>query len=101
MYNDSARLSPDPYLEGAARCGVRATDCLVVEDAPAGVVSGLTAGSRVIGLLTTHSREQMLEASGSAPDGYFYLAQNLSSVSMVLADNGLGVEIIVTLNQDM
>jgi len=88
---------PEPYLEGAARCGVKATECVVVEDAPAGVVSGLAAGSRVIGLLTTHTREQMLKAAESAPEGYFYLVQDLSSVAMVLARNGRGVETIITL----
>ncbi|KAI9574652.1 HAD-like domain-containing protein [Boletus coccyginus] len=88
---------PEPYLEGAARCGVGATDCVVVEDAPVGVASGLAAGSRVIGLLTTHSREQMLKATESAPQGYFYLVQDLSSVSMVLANSGHSVEIAITL----
>jgi len=88
---------PEPYLEGASRCGVDATDCVVVEDSPVGVASGLAAGSRVIGLLTTHSREQMLKAAGSAPEGYFYLVQTLSSVSMMLADTGLGVEITIIL----
>ncbi|KAF8138493.1 HAD-like domain-containing protein [Boletus edulis] len=88
---------PEPYLEGAARCGVRATDCVVVEDAPAGVISGLAAGSRVIGLLTTHSREQMLKAAEGARQDYFYLVPNLSSVSMMLVDNALGVEITIKL----
>ncbi|KAG9317485.1 HAD-like domain-containing protein [Chiua virens] len=86
---------PEPYLEGAARCGVSAVDCVVVEDAPAGVMSGLAAGSRVIGLLTSHSREQMLKAAESAPEGYFYLVQDLSGVSTVLVDNGHSVQLTI------
>jgi len=34
----------------------------VFEDAPSGVRSGRAAGCKVVGLLTTHSREQMEEA---------------------------------------
>ncbi|KIJ20327.1 hypothetical protein PAXINDRAFT_96547 [Paxillus involutus ATCC 200175] len=84
---------PDPYLMGAATCKVSATDCVVVEDAPAGVTSGLDAGSKVIGLLTTHSREQMLKAGENAREGHFYLVQDLSSVSMMVTDDGIAVTI--------
>lgn len=54
--------SPDPYLLGASLCGVEPSKCLVIEDAPAGVRSGLAAGCKVVGLLTTHSRQQMEES---------------------------------------
>jgi HAD superfamily hydrolase (TIGR01509 family) len=39
---------PDPYLAGAARIGVAASDCLVVEDSPVGAAAGVAAGMRVI-----------------------------------------------------
>ncbi|MFD8812058.1 HAD-IA family hydrolase [Streptomyces sp. NPDC059627] len=39
---------PEPYLKAAAALGVRPTECVVVEDAPSGVASGLDAGMRVI-----------------------------------------------------
>ncbi|HGK4672096.1 TPA: sugar phosphatase [Kluyvera georgiana] len=38
---------PDAYLLGAERLGLAPQSCLVVEDAPAGVQSGLAAGCRV------------------------------------------------------
>ncbi|MBN6029928.1 sugar phosphatase [Pantoea ananatis] len=39
---------PDPYLLGAERLSLSPADCVVVEDAPAGVISGLAAGCAVI-----------------------------------------------------
>ncbi|KEA50044.1 phosphatase [Mangrovibacter sp. MFB070] len=38
---------PDPYLLGAKLLGLPASECLVVEDAAAGVLSGLAAGCHV------------------------------------------------------
>jgi sugar-phosphatase len=40
--------NPDPYLLGAERLGLKPEECVVVEDAPAGILSGLAAGCKVI-----------------------------------------------------
>jgi mannitol-1-/sugar-/sorbitol-6-phosphatase len=50
---------PEPYLKGAALLGAEPKDCIVLEDAPSGVESGLRAGMRVIAVLTSHSTEQL------------------------------------------
>ncbi|TGC92454.1 phosphatase, partial [Salmonella enterica subsp. enterica serovar Wilhelmsburg] len=39
---------PDAYLLGAQLLGLAPQECVVVEDAPAGVLSGLAAGCHVI-----------------------------------------------------
>ena len=39
---------PEPYLRAAERLGVRADQCLAIEDSPTGVRSALAAGCRVI-----------------------------------------------------
>lgn len=39
---------PDAYLLGAELLGLSPADCVVVEDAPAGILSGLAAGCAVI-----------------------------------------------------
>lgn len=39
---------PEPYLTAAARLGVDPADCVVLEDSPSGVASGLAAGCFVI-----------------------------------------------------
>ncbi|MDR3432940.1 MAG: sugar phosphatase [Rouxiella aceris] len=45
---EQGKPHPEAYLLGAARLGLSAADCVVVEDAPAGVQSGLAAGCKVI-----------------------------------------------------
>jgi mannitol-1-/sugar-/sorbitol-6-phosphatase len=54
--------APDPYLKGAEVLGFSPRDCVVVEDAPAGVRSGKAAGARVIALRTTMAERELREA---------------------------------------
>ena len=57
--------SPEPYLKGAELLGLAAADCVVVEDAPAGIRSGKAAGARVIALQTTE-HDSLLREAGAA-----------------------------------
>jgi mannitol-1-/sugar-/sorbitol-6-phosphatase len=56
---------PDPegYLEAARRLGRPPADCLVLEDAPAGVQAALAAGMRVVALPTTHAADELAAAT--------------------------------------
>jgi sugar-phosphatase len=65
---ERGKPSPDPYLAAAAALGVSARDCLVVEDAPAGVQAGLAAGAEVWAVATTHSRSELSAATAVVPD---------------------------------
>lgn len=47
---EEGKPSPVPYLRAAARLGAEPQDCLVIEDAPSGVQSGLRAGMTVWGV---------------------------------------------------
>ncbi|WP_328923934.1 HAD-IA family hydrolase [Streptomyces sp. NBC_00190] len=47
---EEGKPSPVPYLHAAARLGAEPEDCLVIEDAPSGVRSGLRAGMTVWGV---------------------------------------------------
>jgi len=55
---------PEPYLRGAAMIDAEPQDCVVVEDAPSGVGAGKAAGSKVLGVVGTHTVEQ-LKAAGA------------------------------------
>lgn len=48
---------PEGYLLGATRMGAGPKDCLVFEDAKAGIDAGLAAGSRVIAIAGDHPEE--------------------------------------------
>ena len=52
---------PEPYLKGAELLGFAAQDCVVVEDASAGVRSGKGAGARVIAVQTTETFDSLIE----------------------------------------
>ena len=58
----NGKPAPDPYLKGAEVLGFAAQDCVVVEDAPAGVRSGKAAGARVVALRTTMTEEELWDA---------------------------------------
>jgi len=53
---------PEPYLKGADRLGFKPEDCLVIEDAPAGIRSARAAGMKVIGLASTYPASKLGEA---------------------------------------
>ena len=55
---------PEPYLKGALILGVAAAECVVIEDAPAGIRAGKAAGARVIAVRTTASDAE-LQAAGA------------------------------------
>ncbi|MEZ0314648.1 MAG: HAD-IA family hydrolase [Myxococcota bacterium] len=54
--DDVSRGKPAPacYLLAAQRLGIYAADCLVVEDTPAGIAAGETAGATVLVINATH-----------------------------------------------
>lgn len=52
---------PDAYLLGAQLLGLAPEECVVVEDAPAGILSGLAAGSDVIAMNAPSSTPRLDE----------------------------------------
>jgi mannitol-1-/sugar-/sorbitol-6-phosphatase len=53
---------PEPYLKGAERMGYRAAECLVIEDAPAGIASARAGGMKVLGITTTYAADVLGQA---------------------------------------
>ncbi|KAK3394763.1 HAD-like protein [Podospora didyma] len=80
---------PDPscYVLGRERLGLGGADkqVLVLEDSPAGIRSGKDAGCKVLGVVTSHTAEQVLSAE---PD---WIVKDLSSVRLVRTTSSDGV----------
>ncbi|WP_315710111.1 sugar phosphatase [Brenneria uluponensis] len=55
--------NPDAYLLGAEKLGFLPADCVVVEDAPAGVLSGLSAGCQVVAVNTPADTPKLEQVS--------------------------------------
>jgi mannitol-1-/sugar-/sorbitol-6-phosphatase len=45
---------PEPYLKGAELLGVSPVQCLVIEDAPAGIQAARAGGMKVVGITSTY-----------------------------------------------
>ncbi len=74
---------PEPYLKGASVLGFSPADCIVVEDAPAGIRSGKAAGSKVLGFTTTVDARAVREA------GADWVLKNAADIRLVLTNQGL------------
>lgn len=80
---------PDPtcYLMGLKKLALPASsgdnsNILVLEDSPAGIRAGKAAGCKVLGLVTSHTAEQVAAAE---PD---WIVQDLDSVNVVKSTDG-------------
>lgn len=58
----NGKPDPEPYLKGAQRLGFRPEECLVIEDAPAGITAGHAGGMKVIALASTYPAGELREA---------------------------------------
>lgn len=58
---DVSKHKPDPevYLKSAMKLGVKPENCLVFEDSFSGASAGLNAGMKVVGVLSSHTVEQL------------------------------------------
>jgi sugar-phosphatase len=72
---------PEPYRRGAEILGLRAEECIVVEDAPSGVGAGLAAGSRVLGVLGTHGLGELANAT--------WVVESLEGLAATICTDGL------------
>ena len=59
---------PEGYVKAARLLGLEPQDCLVIEDAPAGIQAAHAAGSRVIGVTTTFPVADLEEADFVVPE---------------------------------
>ena len=63
-----SKPAPEPYLLAAELLDVEASECVVIENAPLGVMSAKNAGMRCIALTTTLSKMHLKQADVIADD---------------------------------
>ena len=59
---------PEPYLTAAKKLGLSPAECIVIENAALGVESGKAAGMFCIGITSTQSEDQLINADRIMPD---------------------------------
>jgi len=74
---------PDPFLKGASVLGFPASECVVLEDVPAGVRAGKAAGARVLAFTTT------VESSALRDAGADWILKSCKDVRVIDHSNGL------------
>jgi sugar-phosphatase len=77
----NGKPNPEPYLKGAALLKIELAECLVIEDAPAGIDAAHAAGMKVVALMTTYPEAALQEADA--------IVTALADVSADISSDGL------------
>ncbi len=77
---------PEPYLKGAKGLGFAPGECLVIEDAPAGIQSARAGGMNVVGIASTYAAAKLAEADA--------VVQHLRKIQVT--SNGTGRLVVET-----
>jgi mannitol-1-/sugar-/sorbitol-6-phosphatase len=80
---------PEPYLKGAALLRIAPPDCVVFEDAPAGIRSGKAAKTRVIAFQTTE-RDDLLRQAGAD-----WIVKDAAAVRVAKTNGGQGISLLL------
>jgi sugar-phosphatase len=76
---------PEPYLRGAELLGFRPQDCIVFEDAPAGISAAQAAGMLVIALPNTYPADEL--------SGATVIVKSLAAIRVEFPENHLRIQI--------
>jgi mannitol-1-/sugar-/sorbitol-6-phosphatase len=86
----NGKPNPEPFLKGAELLGIAPADCVVFEDAPAGIRAGKAAGARVIALQTTEQDNFLRQA------GADWIVADCSSVHLDRANSGQEIFLVLS-----
>lgn len=93
----AGKPAPDPYLLAARRLDVPPDQCVVVEDSPAGVLAGRSAGMPVIAVLTTHDAAQLrgqrpgavsVEPGAAKVDDPTIIVDDVAAIRVIAGNDG-------------
>ncbi len=76
---------PEPYLKGAKQLGLAPADCLVIEDAPAGIESARAGGMKVIGMTSTYVASKLAHAD-SVVSAFSFIRINANGTGKLLVE---------------
>jgi sugar-phosphatase len=79
---------PEPYLKGSSILGFPPAECVVLEDVPAGVRAGKSAGAKVIAFKTTVQESALREAGGD------WILNNCADIRLL--DRGRDLKLALT-----
>ena len=78
---------PEPYSKAATLLGFSPSDCIVLEDAPAGIRAGKAAGARVIAFTTAVQSSEVRQA------GADWILNNCADIRVIDAKEGLSLDL--------
>lgn len=81
----AGKPAPDAYLLAASRLNVKPSECVVVEDAPAGIQAAKAAGMKAIGIVSTQPKEVLNKAD--------VVVQQLADIKVQSTGNQLNIQI--------
>lgn len=87
---EAGKPAPDPFLLAAACLGYKASDCVVFEDSPSGIRSGVASGATVIAVCTSHERTKIENC------GAHYVVDDMSKVTCEAIGNGASTKLKFT-----
>jgi sugar-phosphatase len=77
--------APDGYLLASRRLGVKPSACVVVEDAPAGIQAGTSAGMKVIAVASSIPMDALQQAD--------IVVQRLEEIKLQITNQGITIQI--------
>jgi len=78
---NKSKPEPDVFLYAADKLGVNPQCCLVIEDAPHGIEAARSAGMVSIGIVTTFTKEHLLQAD--------FTGRDFDEIKMFLISSGI------------
>jgi len=84
----AGKPDPEPYLFAAVMLGAKPARCVVIEDAPAGIQSGRTAGMHVIGVISSAYKADELRQA-------HVVVRKLSDIEVVQSQGNSQARLIV------
>ena len=85
----AGKPAPDPFLLAAECLGYDPKKCVVFEDSPAGICSGVASGATVVAVCTSHERSKIENC------GAHYVVENMNCVSCEVEGDRLKLSLVV------